>query len=252
MRETEVGSGSKHRVVWTLFVMIFFILILFALYMRSPFAQVKVVTVTGERSVAAADLLRDSGITVGENILQIPMASAQARLLEDFPILSSVAIDRSFTHQSVVIIVREHTLAGILAADGSLYRVLQDGIVLDKDPTGVGVQDPILTASFPLAVSLGQRLTNPALLSVCAQLPSLPFADIQQLSELHVMSGPTGPVILAFTRDGFEIRMPVAHMKASLHLYDEVHAKLLASHVAPGLVDLMSGEQAVYKPYQKG
>lgn len=249
MTHTRPSAGVRGRIFFTIFIMLFFIAVLIAVYVRSPLAEVKSVEVQGAQSVSPQEILNDAGITVGENLFKVQVASVQTRLLEDFPILSKVAVSRSFVHQSVVISLRERTLAGILAADGSLYQVLADGMVLDRDPTGVGVNQPIITTALPVVISLGTRLGNPSLLALCKQLPTLPSADTSDLSELHLENYEGRPVIMAFTRDGFEVRMPVANLAASLRLYLAVHSKLVTSHVAPGLVDLMSGQEAVYKPF---
>ncbi|MCY0874835.1 MAG: FtsQ-type POTRA domain-containing protein [Firmicutes bacterium] len=249
MTHTKSQAGVRNRIFFTLFILIFFIAVLLVVYLRSPFALVKSVAVQGAQSVSPQEILSDSGITVGENLFQVEPNRTQNRLLEDFPILSAVTVTRSFTQQSIVIRLRERSLAGILAADGSLYQILADGTVLDRDPAGVGASEPIITTAMPVSISLGQRVNNPALLSLCEQLPKLPSAYTSPLSELHIEMYNGSPVIMAFTRDGFEVRMPVTGLAASLRLYYAVHSKLVASHVAPGLVDLMSGQEAVYKPF---
>jgi len=244
------ASGQRRRVIFTLFVMLFFGALLIAVYVRSPFAIVRSVVVTGEQNVPVQSLLRDSGIYVGENLFKVPTQQAQVRLKEDFPILAHVSIARSFLSQVVTIKVNERALAGILAVDGVLYRVLADGTVLDRDPTGVGVNAPIITTSYRLNISLGQPVSVPAIRSLCSQLPALPSFETAQLSELHVEDYQARPTVLAFTRDGFEVRMPVAGLESSLQLYVAIHSKLTASHVAPGLIDLMNSQEAVYKPFK--
>ncbi len=232
-------------------ILIFFMLVLFAVYIRSPLATVKTVRVTGAPDIAAALLIRDTGIQAGQNLFKVPIAAAEHRLLADFPLLRSARIERNFFRRSVTIVVAERSVAGLLEANGGFYTVLTDGMVLENNTTGIGVSKPILSTSQPLSISLGSKLQNPGLLAVCRQLPGVPLAEVAQLSELHVepMNGQLG--ILAFTRDGFEIRMPIGHIRASLALYDAIRRKLALMHVGPGLVDLISSKNGVYKPYRK-
>lgn len=246
---TKAHTGARNRIFFTLFILVFFIAVLLVVYLRSPFALVKSVSVEGAESVSAQEILNDSGVSVGENLFAVSVSRVQSRLLEDFPILAHVTVLRSITHQTIVISLRERTLAGILAADGSLYQVLADGTVLDRDPAGIGVNEPIITTALPVTISLGTKVNSPPLLALCAQLPELPSAYTSPLSELHIEEYEGHPVIMAFTRDGFEVRMPVTNLMGSLRLYYAVHSKLVASHVAPGLVDLMTGQEAVYKPF---
>lgn len=242
----------KRSIVYTVSIPLFFVVVLSAIYMESPLAKVKTVEVSGNANISAAAILRDANIRAGENLFQIPIARATQRLLADFPLLKSVAIARDFFSQSVAIDVKERALAGILEAGGTLYQVLADGVVLDRDPAGVGANQPIVSTSAPLAVSLGQKLTNPNLLAVCRQLPQLPQSDLQRLSQLDIQPYHGHMSILAFTRDGFEIRMPVAHLATSMRLYDAIHSRLMSLGVAPGLVDLVTSKTGIYRPYKRG
>ena len=243
------GPGPGRRVAYTVLITVFFVIVGAVAYLRSPFALVKRVSVSGNTDIASYLLLRDAGIAPGQNLFELPVAKAQNRLLSDFPILQSVSIRRDYLAQSVDIAVRERAIAGTLDASGTLYEVLADGVVLSRISFGAGGNRPIISSGGPLSVSLGSRLTNPALLSICRQLPGLPAELAAQISELHVTTAGGSSMVEAFTRDGFEIQMPVAHLAASLALYDGVHARLISLRVAPGIVDILAGGRAVYKPF---
>lgn|GEM_PF-6606248 len=241
----------RRRITYTVLILIFFMLLLFAVYIRSPLATVKTVRVKGAVDIAAALLIHDTGIQDGQNLFKVPTASAQQRLLADFPLLRSARIERNFLKQSVTIVVAERAVAGLLEANGGFYTVLADGMVLENNSAGIGVNKPILSTSQALSISLGSKLQNPGLLSICRQLPNIPSAQVAQLSELHVEPVNGRLSILAFTRDGFEIRMPISHIRASLTLYNEIRRKLALMHVGPGMIDLISNQNGVYKPYRK-
>ncbi len=249
-------AGDKHattrrrRMAFAAWIIVFFVGISIAVYIRSPLAKVKAIVVQGAVNLSVSQILNDTGITVGESLFQVPATSAEHRLLADYPILYQAVSKRNFISQKVIISLREKVVAGILAVNGTLYRILTDGTVLDKDTTGVGVSAPIITTSSPVSVSLGEKLTDPSLLSICSQLPGLPLSVAQQLSELQVENFQENAVILAFTRDGYEIRMPVQGIAGSMALYEDIHQKLLRQHIAPGLIDVMNGHTAVYQPYQ--
>ncbi len=249
MHTRRDGPGPGRRVAYTVLIIIFFVVIAAVAYLRSPFSLARAVRVSGNTDIASYLLLRDAGLAPGQNLFQMPVASIETRLLSDFPILSSVNIQRDYLTRTVDIAVRERAVAGTLDASGILYEVLADGVVLARDPSGGGGNRPILSTSAPLSVSLGSPLTDPSLLSICRQMPYLPAALVAQISELHVAFASGEPYVEAFTRDGFEIQMPVAHLAASLAAYNSVHARLTSLHVAPGVVDIMAGGRAVYKPF---
>lgn len=243
------GPRPGRTVAYTFLILIFFAVIAGVAYIRSPFAQVQSVQVVGARDVDATLLLRDAGVSAGENMFSISPAAISGRLLADFPLLKSVKVERDWLTRRVLIAVQERRLAGILDANGNLYQILADGIVLGRDPSGIGVDKPILTTNMPLSISLGSRVNDPALLSVCRQLPGIPPNLLAPISSISVTTSHGQETLLAFTRDGFEVQMPVGGMQDSLALYAGIHARLVASGVKPGLVVVMSGGQAVYKPY---
>ncbi len=243
-------KAHKRRIVFSVFVLIFFLFISFVVYIRSPLARVQKIAVSGANDIATSFILHDTGIAVGQNLFALSPGNAKRSLLSDFPILQNAVITRDFWTRSVSIRLTEHTIAGILVANGNLYEVLADGTILTQDPAGYGVNRPLITTSDHINVGLGMRLTNPSLLAVCKQMPSIPENDLAQLSELHVMMYEGQPSILAFTKDQFEIRMPIHHIASSLALYDAIHQRLINQHAAPGLINLLGGGLGVYQPFK--
>lgn len=244
-------TGMRRRsVVLTAAILVFFLLVLAAAYIESPLSKVRTVRVSGNSGIPSGQLIRDSGIQAGENQFQIPVQGVQSRILADFPIIKSVSIRRNLLSRTVTIQVREKTVAGILEANGTLYQVLADGTVLNRDPAGVGVNLPILSTTLPISVSLGQRIKNPGLLALCRELPSLSPSDLESLSQLSVQPIQGRLSVLAFTRDGFEIEMPIGHLGRSLRLYEAIRKKLGELGVPPGLIDLLTSRTGVYRPYK--
>ncbi len=243
-------GAHKRRIVFSVFVIIFFLFISFVVYIRSPLARVQKITVSGAKDINASFILHATGIAVGQNLFVLSPSDAKHRLLSDFPILQHAVITRDFWTQSVSIRLTERTIAGILVSGGNLYEVLADGTILTQDPAGYGVNRPLITTSDPIAVGLGVRLTDPSLIAVCNQLPFIPGNDLTQLSELHVMMYEGHPSILAFTKDQFEIRMSIHHIASSLALYDAIHQRLINQHAAPGLINLLGGGLGVYQPFR--
>lgn len=247
----ETSRSTIRKITYTILIMIFFLAVLFAIYMESPLAKVKQIAIIGSGNIESTVLIRDSEIVVGQNLYQMPILSIENRLLTDFPMLDRVNIKRNFMEQKVIIDVKERKLAGLLEADGSFYTILADGTVLQKDTTGTGIQGPIISTTAPLSISLGSKVTDPGLLALCAQLPEVPQSERASLSELHVQTLDSQEEIVAFTRDGFELFIPLHQLVHALHLYQAIHAKLIAMGVAPGIIDFISSGQGVYQPYPK-
>jgi cell division septal protein FtsQ len=240
---------ARLRAVSAVLVILFFFVILFAVYVQSPLAKVQAVRVQGASDLARRELLADAGIHVGESLLGLPVAAAKRRLLRDFPVLSSVDVESDGWTRVVTIQVTQRPLAGLLAASGSLYQVLQDGFVLEKDPTGIAPDVPMISTDFPVSVSLGQVLANKALVSVCEQLPGIPRRDLADIASLHVMDQAGTYTVEAFTDDGFLVVMPVTDLRRSLDLFLSIHAKLIAHNIAPGVITILSDGRGIYQPF---
>ncbi len=247
----ETSRSYVRKIAYTILIVIFFLAILFAIYMESPLAKVKSISVSGAVNMESSVLIHDTGIVVGENLYQLPILQAEDRLLSNFPMVSSVSIQRNFLEQKVVIVVRERKVAGLLEANGSFYTILADGTILQKDTTGVGMQGPIISTTSPLTLSLGSKVTDPGLLALCSQLPTIPQSERAELSELHVQTVAGQQEIMAFTRDGFELLLPLHQLARSLQLYQSIHSKLISMGLAPGIINFISSGQGVYQPYQK-
>ena len=243
------SRAHKRRALHAVFVIIFFLAVSIVVYVRSPLALVRTIHVSGASDIPTPFILRDTGIAVGQNLFELSVGDAAQRLLADFPVLKSAVIARNFLSQSVSIRLQERAIAGILVAQGNLYEVLADGTILTQDSAGYGINRPLITTTDRIQVSLGTKLTDPSLLAVCKQLPLISDRDLSQISELHVMSFQGEPSILAFTKDHFEIRMPIDGIASSLRLYDAIHQRLIHQHAAPGLVNLLGGGMGVYQPF---
>lgn len=240
---------ARVRAVSAVLVILFFFVILFAVYVQSPLAKVQAVRVQGASDLARRELLADAGIHVGQSLLELPVAAAKRRLLRDFPVLSSVNIESDGWTRVVTIQVTQRPLAGLLAASGSLYQVLQDGFVLEKDPTGIAADVPMISTDFPVSVSLGQVLANKVLVSVCEQLPGIPRHDLADIASLHVMDQAGTYTVEAFTDDGFLVVMPVSDLRRSLDLFLSIHGKLIAQNIAPGVITILSNGRGTYQPF---
>ncbi|MCY0869069.1 MAG: FtsQ-type POTRA domain-containing protein [Firmicutes bacterium] len=240
---------ARVRAVSAVLVVLFFFVILFAVYVQSPLAKVQAVRVRGASDLTRSELLADAGIHVGQSLLELAIAAAKRRLLRDFPVLSSVRIESDGWTRVVTIRVTQRPLAGLLAASGSLYQVLQDGLVLQKDPTGVAADVPIISTGFTIDVSLGQVLDNSALIALCEQLPGIPRGDLADIASLHVVDQAGTYGVEAFTDDGFLVSMPVRNLLRSLKLFLAIHSKLVAHDIAPGVITILSDGRGTYQPF---
>lgn len=246
----EVATSKRsHRFFYLIFIFLFLLSAAVVTYLKSPLSVVKSIQISGTIDVPASLVARDLGIQVGDNLWQISTATAEHRILSDFPIVQSVDVTRSFVTQTVRVVITQKRLVGILDANHTFYQILSDGTVLTQDPTGIGANAPILSVTGNLSVSPGMRVTNPGLLALCHTIENVPAGLISPFSEFNVEPYLGKLAIVGYTKDHFEVLLPIDRLAAALQMFEAIHAKLLSSKVAPGLIDLISSQEGVYKPY---
>ena len=251
--EATPAKQTSLRFRWILGVilLVFFLLLMAAAYLQSPYAKVRSVVVQGASDMSSSMLVNDTKIQIGENLFAVSGQTVAQRLLEDFPIIKSVTMHRELLQQRIVIVIQEKKIAGILESGGVLYRLLSDGTVLDRDPEAVGINLPIITTTAAVTVNLGSQVGDPSVIQLCQELSHLSPAALSSFSELHLEPWQGSTAILAYTKDGFEVRMALNALRSSLLLYDSIHSKLLQLHMQPGLIDLFSSKTGIYTPYHQ-
>ena len=242
-------SSRRTRFILGIVLLLFFLLLLVAVYLKSPYAKIRAIAVKGATGLSASMLISDAQIKVGENLFLVSGSAVSQRLTEDFPIIKRVVLSRNLLQQSVQLVVEEKKIAGILDSGGSLYRLLSDGTVLDRDQEAVGINLPIITTVKPLTVNLGSPVNDPSVILLCHELSSIPASYLNSFSEFHLQPWQGTTAILAYSKDGFEVRMPIASLVSSLKLYLSIHAKLLQLHRKPGLIDLFNSHTGIYTPF---
>ncbi len=246
--QTKANSGRGRWILGSI-LLLFFLLLLVAVYLKSPYAKIRTIQVQGATGLSSSMLISDAQISVGENLFLVSGSAVQERLTEDFPIIKRVIMKRNLIQQNVDLLVVEKKIAGILDSGGSLYRLLSDGTVLDRDQEAVGINLPIITTVKPLAVNLGSPVNDPSVILLCHELSSIPAFYLSSFSEFHIQPWQGSTAILAYSKDGFEVRMPLTSLASSLKLYSSIHAKLLQLHRKPGLIDLFSSKTGLYTPF---
>lgn len=246
--QTEQKS-TRNRWILGMILLVFFLFLLIAVYLRSPYAKIRSLHAVGAPDLAAGMLFKDVNLSIGENLFTVSGQAVSYRLLADFPILSSVQLQRNILQQSITLVLHEKKVAGILDNNGSLYRLLSDGTVLDQDPAAVGINLPIISSADRVAVTIGERLQNAAVLVLLQQMSQMSANSLDMFSEFHIEPWQGTTAILGYTKDGFEVRMSIDSVAASVRLFLGIHAKLLQMHAKPGLIDLFSSQTGVYTPY---
>jgi cell division protein FtsQ len=137
------------------------LMILFiAVFGISVFFRISVIEVIGAARYSPEDIIRASGLEIGENLIFSEHDSAARRIREELPYISQVKITRRLP-DVVVIEVTESAAIAVLTGEGSMWLIDDGGRILEKaelrasvpyiNVTGITPVEP--AAGKPLAVS---------------------------------------------------------------------------------------------------
>lgn len=180
----------------------FILLILLGAYvlLGSSLFDIRRVSVEGNHTLAASEIITASGITVGANIFKVDLKQA-AEKLKALPMIRDAQLVRRLPDQ-VLIRVAERRPAALVPWGDGFVQVDADGVCLQNGkPTG---SLPVITGMSVRVPPPGQRVQGRGLDTALKVIGQLPAALVGQLSEVHLDSA--GLVVL-YTTDGVQCRL---------------------------------------------
>ena len=115
------------------------------------FFRVNSVEVTGNARYTAAEVIKASGIQMGDNLITLPRSRVSASICAQLPYVESVSIRKALPDGVVLSVTERVAAASVESAEGRWLASAQ-GKLLEKDNGGVDViQITGLTAAGPYA-----------------------------------------------------------------------------------------------------
>lgn len=239
-----LGSGAVKR-----FVAIVAVLLAVAVILYSALFQVRTISVTGNTNIAAEEIIRLSGLKVGQSSMTIDDEKVM-RKIESNRYLRCTLVDVQW--DAVTIHVRERTPAVYINHNGMVIVLDNKGFVLEES-LSTAVASDALVKVVGLDVrrcSLGQQIA----LNSAAQLE----AYTQVLVELKAMKGiallseldmTSMDSIYLATRDGFYVRLGSADkLHEKLRAFMITREKVLEMGYAEGTIDVTDPGRPTYSP----
>jgi cell division protein FtsQ len=153
----------------------------------SPAFATKEVTVVGAERMSRSEVLEAAGLEVGQNAFDVGPDDARARL-ERHPWIAEAEVTRRLPG-SFEVALREHRPAALLALDGVLYLVSDEGVAFKR----AGPQDPadlpVITGISRERFSSDEELRSEVLLAAVALLHEYRSAGLwrrEPVGEIHV------------------------------------------------------------------
>ena len=211
----------------------------------------------GLRLLKGDEILRASGLAVGDNIFAVDLDKIAARL-DSLAWVKSATVQRKPPDRLAIAIVERRRLAWV--ADGSRsYCVDDTGVQLPSQSLpGEAVADlnlPVIRASARSSRSDGdhhvaaESVSDSSVVQMIEWLVAASAADsafCRNISEMRSLD--ENSVRLGLVGDGLEVRLPISPVAERLPLIKQVLERVYREFDGPGYVDLRFADQVVVGP----
>ena len=199
------GPGALKAIVLTglTFALVWGVIELRRWALTSPFFLLKETSFSGLHRAHPGELLKLSGLTVGQNLWSLDVGSLE-RAMAAHPWVREVTVRRHFP-SSVVVEVGEHVPAA-LAVLNDLYLLNEEGEPFKRLQPGDGLDLPLITGVDREAYLTDEAKTRESLgraLAMVAAYAAARPGKSERLSEVRV----TGDGLVLTLSDGTQVRM---------------------------------------------
>jgi cell division protein FtsQ len=202
--------------------------------LSSPTFLLKETTFSGLQRARPAELLKLSGLTVGQNLWTLDVGALE-RTMSAHPWVRTVEVRRHFP-SSVSVEVTEHVPAA-LAVLGDLYLVNEEGEPFKRLQPGDALDLPLVTGVEREGYLGDEGRTRERIrqaLAVAEAYEATQPARRERLSEVRVSPG--GMVLV--TADGLEVRLGEGETDAKLERLARVRGELRARGLSAQVIHL--------------
>ena len=239
-----LGSGAVKR-----FLGIMAVLVVVAVLLYSAIFRVRVISVSGEDSINEAEIVRLSGLKVGQSSMTIDDEEVM-RKIESNRYLRCTLVDVQWN--SVTIHVKERVPAVYINHNGMIVTLDNRGFVLEETLSSLAEDDRLVKVSglnvrrcaLGQQISLNSQSQMEAYTQILVELKAMKGIDL--LRELDMSSMDS---IYMTTRDDFYVRLGSEEdIHAKLRAFMITREKVLEMGYAKGTIDVTDPGRPTYMP----
>jgi len=177
-KTTEDGKivklkNHKRRAKWNkikrkILLILFICIIIYIGLIFAPFLKVKTISCTGNTINKSSDIVKTSGINIGENLLRISTSKGEKLIIEKYPYIKSCNISRKL-FSTINITIIEEEVTSYFTVNKEYYYLNENGKVISKSKTPPTNIVPILSGVKPQKYAVNNTVQ---------------FKNIKQLNEL--------------------------------------------------------------------
>ncbi len=221
------------------------------LVLRFVVFTVREIKVTGNRNISAEEIIRQSGIRMGESMLTLSGEAVEKRLEENYR-LEFRYLEKDFP-TSVTLSVREREACCWLTYGGILYFMDKNCMVM-YETEDLTVQPAELVEVKGLVIRSGCQTGQTMVLAGEAQQEAFSglFLEMKVLgctAQMAEADFSNTEALLLVTRDGYTVALgSAANIHAKLRAALLVREKLISMELTGGTINVINPESPLYSP----
>lgn len=132
-RAARRRKQSRKRAVRYTMLALFMMLCIAATLSVTVFFNAEMISVSGESRYASDDIIKQSGLQIGDNLFRIDTAASTDAITKAFPYISSARIKRALPDE-IIISVEEAAVFAAAENDSDYILLAENGRILEKNP----------------------------------------------------------------------------------------------------------------------
>ncbi len=233
-------------------LIIFFLIlsVLFLILLGTEIFAIHKITVLGNRNIEYNEIVKLSGIEIGENIFKLDVKRVEENLKSN-PYIAVEKIERKFP-DTVILHINERESRAVIEYMGVYIVMDSHGYILEVRNDLGGISYPIITGMRVTAFLVGQRIqsSDPYQVRILDELlsPLYTHEVNSMISEINIEDPGN---IFCISREGILVKIGQASdMEKKILLMKEVLNQLNREGITKGVLDVTAGNSASYKPQE--
>ncbi|MGI6705320.1 MAG: cell division protein FtsQ/DivIB [Clostridia bacterium] len=233
-------------------LIIFFLIlsVLFLILLGTEIFSIHKITILGNQNIEYNEIVKLSGIELGENIFKLDLKRVEENLKSN-PYIAVEKIERELP-DTVILHINEREPRAVIEYMGVYIVMDTHGYILELRNDLGGISYPIITGMRVTAFLVGQRIrsSDPYQVRILDEVlsPLYTHEVNSMISEINI-EDPAN--IFCISREGILVKIGQAtDMDKKILLMKEVLGQLSKEGITNGVLDVTAGNCASYKPQE--
>ncbi|OEH84714.1 hypothetical protein BHU72_07710 [Desulfuribacillus stibiiarsenatis] len=205
-RELLINSKPKKKWLLSLILLTFFLILAIVVFLYSPFSKINKINISETELVSEELILQATRVIPGDSFLKVNTGKIEETIVKLRPVKD---VEATFIFPGVleIKVVEKEVVGYIYQENHTLLPLLEDGTILTAQQSFV--------RSRPLIGNTNES----NIYKIANQLKDIPIPVMISLSEISVKDSSE---VIVYTKDGYELHIPLNQLKDKLLLYKDI------------------------------